>query len=334
MKKLFARWLADIWYKDPFIAVWLKPFSMIYHDAVRLRRFLYRKGLLKSYRLAVPVIVAGNISVGGTGKTPLVIWLANYLKQAGFHPGVISRGYGGQAEQWPQWVNKDSQAEQVGDEALLLIKHCACPVAVGPSRFDAGQLLIDKAGCDIVLSDDGLQHYALQRDLEIAVIDGVRRFGNGAFLPGGPLREPISRLQEVDLIVCNGGEAEENEYAMALAGDTAVNLASGERKALKDFYGQSCHALAGIGHPQRFFGHLQNAGLDCITHIFPDHYDYRQQDIAFNDDKPVFMTEKDAVKCLSFISQQHWYVPVRAILPDNFKRALQTHLDNIITPRI
>ena len=185
------------------------PLGFLFSDAVKFRKFLYRLGVLKTHTLPVPVIVVGNITVGGTGKTPLIIWLARFLKDSGFKPGIISRGYGGQAESWPQWVAANSDAKNVGDEALLIAKQTGCPMAVGPLRVDAANMLLKQADCNVILSDDGLQHYALNRDIEIAVIDGERRFGNGYCLPAGPLREPIERLQSVDFIIVNGEKSEE-----------------------------------------------------------------------------------------------------------------------------
>jgi len=311
MKKTLARWTTDIWYKDPFIGVWLMPFGFLFSDAVKFRKFLYRLGVLKTHTLPVPVIIVGNITVGGTGKTPLIIWLAGLLKESGFKPGIISRGYGGQSESWPQWVTADSDAKNVGDEAVLIAKQTGCPMAVGPLRVDAAKLLLKQADCDVILSDDGLQHYALNRTIEIAVIDGERRFGNGYCLPAGPLREPIERLQAVDFIIVNGEKSEDNECSMRLIGDTAVNLVTGEQKPLQEF--NNCHALAGIGNPERFFKLLEAAGLSCITHSFPDHYQFQLSDIEFADNKPVLMTEKDAVKCKAFASNQHWYLPVKAV---------------------
>ncbi len=316
MKKTLARWALDIWYKDPFIGVWLMPLGFLFSDVVKFRKFLYRIGLLKTQTLPVPVIVVGNITVGGTGKTPLVIYLAQYLKASGYKPGIISRGYGGLAESWPQWVAADSLAKDVGDEALLIAKQTACPMAVGPLRVDAAKLLLDKADCDVILSDDGLQHYALHRNIEIAVIDGERRFGNGYCLPAGPLREPIERLTSVDLIIVNGDKQEANEFSMHLVGDLAINLLSGEQKHLADFNAEACYAIAGIGHPERFFKQLALAGLNTSNKSFPDHYSFKREDIEFSDQQPVLMTEKDAVKCKSFAGQQHWYVPVTA-KPDN-----------------
>jgi tetraacyldisaccharide 4'-kinase len=322
MKKTLARWAQDIWYKDPFIGVWLCPLGFLFSDLVRFRKFLYRLGLLKTQAVPVPVIIVGNITVGGTGKTPLVIWLTRLLMEAGYRPGIISRGYGGTAKSWPQRVDANSSAERVGDEALLLAKQTGCPMAVGPLRADAAKLLLTQTDCDVIVSDDGLQHYALARTIEIAVIDGERRFGNGYCLPAGPLREPIERLQSVDFRVVNGGEAEDNEFSMRLAGDNAINLATGRQKPLQDFSTTECHALAGIGNPERFFKLLGAAGVSFTTRSFPDHYKFAPHDIEFNDDKPVLMTEKDAVKCTAFAGPQHWYVPVKAVLTPEFSERL------------
>jgi len=322
MKKTLARWAQDVWYKDQFIGAWLCPLGFLFCDLVRFRKFLYRLGLLKKQAVPVPVIVVGNITVGGTGKTPFVIWLALLLKEAGYKPGIISRGYGGLAESWPQRVDGNSGAEQVGDEALLLAKQSQCPVAVGPVRVDAANLLLAQTDSNIIISDDGLQHYALARDIEIAVIDGERRFGNGYCLPAGPLREPIDRLQSVDFRIVNGEKTEDNEHSMQLIGDTAVNLSTGRQKPLKAFNAVECHALAGIGNPERFFNLLASAGVSCTTHSFPDHYKFERRDVEFNDDKPVLMTEKDAVKCTAFAGLRHWYVPVKAVLEPDFSEQL------------
>ncbi len=316
------KWAEKVWYKDPFIGVWLFPLGFIFSDIVRFRKFLYQVGVLKIHRLPVPVVIVGNITVGGTGKTPLIIWMATLLKEAGYQPGIISRGYGGHADIWPQSVNANSQAEIVGDEAVLLAKQTGCPVVVGPLRIDDAKQLLREANCTIILSDDGLQHYALHRDIEIAVIDGERRFGNGYCLPAGPLREPISRLQSVDLIIVNGEKYEDNEYSMRLVGDTAINMVTSEQKPLAEFSDVECYAIAGIGNPERFFKLLAAAGLSCKTRSFPDHYPFEAGDILFSDNKPVLMTEKDAVKCTSFASEQHWYVPVTAVPEPQFAEQL------------
>jgi len=318
MKKIMAKWLNEIWYKDFFIGTWLVPFSLVYIDVMRFRRWLYKTGRKQVTKLSVPVIIVGNITVGGTGKTPLVIFLAEQLKAAGFKVGVISRGYGGTSEQWPQLVDKNSEAQLIGDEPLLMARHLECPIAVSPIRAEAGQYLIDELGCDVIISDDGLQHYALARDIEIAVIDGERRFGNNFYLPAGPLREPQERLAEVDFIVCNGGEAEIDEIAMQLEGDYALNMQTQERRALSTFKGLNCYALAGIGHPERFFTHLAQYELEISSQAFPDHYNFTAKDIMYKAAEAIFMTEKDAVKCQAFASDKHWTVPVKASLPSDF----------------
>ena len=318
-----AKFLNEVWYKDHFIATWIMPFSFIFTDVAKFRRWLYKKGYKPVEKLPVPVIIVGNITLGGTGKTPLVIYLVEQLTAVGFKPGVISRGYGGQSDSWPLRVTADSDAQQVGDEPLLIAQQADCPVAVGPVRADSARLLLENEACDVIISDDGLQHYALYRDIEIAVIDGVRRFGNNFCLPSGPLREPQERLQEVDFVICNGGEPEENEILMQLEGDYAVNMHTQERKPLTEFKELSCHAMAGIGNPQRFFDLLKQYGLDCQTHSFPDHYAYTEKDIHYKGAEAVLMTEKDAVKCISFASEQHWFVPVQAKLESQF-------IDNLI----
>ncbi len=327
MKKTLSRWLVDVWYEDQLIGLILLPLGFLFSDFVKFRKFLYRIGVFKKHTLPVPVIVIGNITVGGTGKTPLIIWLAKRLQDEGFKPGIISRGYGGQAEAWPQWVDENSAAEQVGDEALLIARQTGCPMAVSPLRVDAGRLLLEKSDCNVILSDDGLQHYALNRDIEIAVIDGERRFGNSYCLPAGPLREPIERLQSVDFIVVNGKKSEDHEFSMQITGNTAVNLVTGQHKPLQEFNAIDCHALAGIGNPKRFFKLLESAGLNCKTHSFPDHYKFESGDISFPSPslgtiEPVLMTEKDAVKCMSFAGSQHWYVPVSAAPETGFAEQL------------
>ena len=312
MKKTLARWALDIWYKDAFLGILLLPFAYVFSDIVRIRRFLYRHGWLKSYTLPVPVIVVGNITVGGTGKTPLVIWLAQLLVQSGYKPGIISRGYGGKSETWPQVVHADSDPAIVGDEAVLMARHASLPVFVSPDRVEAVKKLLAEFNCNVVLSDDGLQHYKLNRDIEIAVIDGERRFGNGYCLPAGPLREPIERLTSVHFVVVNGEKYTDHEFAMQFIGESAVNLKTGEQKPLQAFAGTQCHALAGIGNPGRFFKLLASAGLTCFEHGYPDHHPFKRTDIEFGDNKPVLMTEKDAVKCTQFAGLQHWAVPVVA----------------------
>lgn len=299
---------------------------MIYDDIMRFRRFLYKIGVKRKTKFSVPVIIVGNITVGGTGKTPLVLYLARLLKEEGYRPGIISRGYGGQSETWPQWVDKQSSTDLVGDEAVLMAGRADCPIAVGPKRAEAAQMLLDKSDCNVILSDDGLQHYALERDIEIAVIDGERRFGNGFTLPGGPLREPIERLQTVDLVIVNGQPEEEHEFSMKMEGDMAVNLVTKEEKLLSDFNWIPSHAVAGVGNPQRFFKFLENKSIKIDAHAFEDHHVFVAENILFDDDKPVLMTEKDAVKCVGFATEKNWFIPIKAKPQQQFIEQFMTLL--------
>jgi tetraacyldisaccharide 4'-kinase len=321
------QWLVDSWYRRSPWLLLLLPLSLLYRVATSLRRLLYRAGLLKMHRLPVPVIVVGNLAVGGTGKTPLVAWLAEYLKQAGYRPGIVARGYGGRAGHWPQQVRPDSDPVMVGDEAVLLAARSGCPMAVGPDRVAAARSLLEHRDCDLILSDDGLQHYALQRDIEIAVIDGVRRFGNGFYLPAGPLREPVKRLARVDLVVVNG-LGNRGEYPMTMRLNSVHELQDGEAAArdLRSFRGQSVHAVAGIGNPERFFAALRQAGLRLEEHIFPDHHLYARGDLEFGDGRPVIMTEKDAVKCRGFGMRNCWYAPATIEMPREFATRVSTLL--------
>jgi tetraacyldisaccharide 4'-kinase len=327
MKKTISRYLLDIWYHDHFIGAALLPFGFFFSDFVKCRRWLYKIGIKKSEALSVPVVIVGNITVGGTGKTPLCIYLANLLKAEGYRVGIISRGYGGEND--VKMVSKNSHPAEVGDEALLIFRQTNCPIAVGAKRVEAGKFLLKNAACDVILADDGLQHYALKRDIEIAVIDGQRRFGNSICLPAGPLREPIERLNSVDFVVVNGEAAENTawqEWQMHLIGEIAVNLKTGENKPLADFKNTECHAIAGIGNPERFFKQLEKAGISQrADHSFPDHHVFTSNEINFKN-HPVFMTEKDAVKCQTFATANHWFVPVTAQLSTEFATQFLTLL--------
>jgi len=308
--------LQHYWYRLTPLHLLLYPVSLVFRTLVALRRLLYRSGVLASVKLPVPLVVVGNISVGGTGKTPLTLWLAQQLIEDGWHPGIISRGYRKteNKQHASRQVNIDDSSDEVGDEPLLMAQRELCPVWIGRDRPAVAQALLQShPECDIIISDDGLQHYRLQRDAEIVVVDGVRRFGNGCLLPAGPLREPESRLREVDAVVVNGGKAQDKEFAMQLEGTRFYNLLNPEIViSASDFAGQHLHAIAGIGHPQRFFSHLQQLGLSCTTHAFPDHHRYTATDIAFDDADAVLMTEKDAVKCAAFTTEQHWVLRVDA----------------------
>lgn len=299
------------WYRLTPVSVLLLPLSLVFCTLVQLRRVLYRAGVLRRARLPVPVIVVGNITVGGTGKTPLVIWLADFLRRAGYRPGIITRGYRGNSQTWPVAVTPQTPAAQVGDEAVLLARHGGCPVLAGPDRVAAARRHVGQ-GCNVIISDDGLQHYRLHRDLEIAVIDGTRRFGNRLCLPAGPLREPVSRLRSVSVRVANG-VPETGELGMALEPTGFYNLAEPGRRASADqFRDGAVHALAGIGNPERFFASLRGLGLNAIPHPFPDHHDFRPGELEFNDDRALIMTEKDAVKCQPFANTRCWVLAIEA----------------------
>lgn len=312
-------WLERQWYRGGLWSRLLLPLSLLLSLVVWLRRSAYRTGLLSSWRATVPVIVVGNITVGGTGKTPLVLWLVDFLKAQGRHPGIISRGYGGNARDAVQ-VTPASHPDEAGDEPLLMARRASCPVWIGRDRPAAARaLLAAYPECDVLVSDDGLQHYALARDFEIVVVDGARWYGNGAMLPVGPLREPLWRLRSVNAVVINGGHAAlgKGAYAMALRGDEFHRLCNdAETAAAVDFSGKRLHAIAGIGHPARFFNHLRSLGLDVIEHAFPDHHRFAAEDLQIDHAAAILMTEKDAVKCFAFAPPNAWYLPVKAEIPD------------------
>jgi len=326
-----VRRLERIWYGLTLWHVVLLPVSILFGLVAALRRGFYRAGLLHVVRLPVPVIVVGNISVGGTGKTPLVLWLADFLRQQGYRPGIVSRGYGG-GTQGAMAVDIRSDPAVVGDEPLLLARKSGCPVWIGRDRAAAGNALLQAhAECDVLVSDDGLQHYRLARDMEIVVVDGERKFGNGLLLPAGPLREGVSRLGSVDAVVVNGGSLPlRNGFEMRLDGEVFCNLRQPElRVSADDFGGKKLHAVAGIGNPQRFFAHLRRLGLAFEEHAFLDHYAYQPQDLDYDDADALLMTEKDAVKCAGFADERYWALAVEAILPPAFGQTVLQKLRNI-----
>ncbi len=325
--------IEDLWYGQHWLAWLLLPLSGIFRLAVWGRRLAYRRGWLASQRLPVPVVVVGNITVGGTGKTPLVLWLCGFLRRQGWRPGIILRGYGGVARDWPRWVTGDGDPQELGDEAVLLARKSGCPVVAGPDRVAAGRLLLERAGCDVVLSDDGLQHYRLRRDLEILVVDGERGFGNGFCLPAGPLREPVSRGREIRLRVCNSGTCPAAEPLALRPGDLVSLRDPSLTRPLSDYKRQRVTAVAGIGNPERFFALLRQAGLHLDERPYPDHHGFTAADVVTWPPGPVIMTEKDAVKCarlsLPGAGQEHWYLPVEAVLGDPFERQLFQELKGL-----
>ncbi len=330
------QWLENIWYNNGSGKFLLMPLTAVYCAINRLHRFKHRNNKTK---LPCPVIVVGNITVGGTGKTPLTIYIVNLLKEAGYKPAIITRGYGGQARSWPQSVKAQSDPKMVGDEAVLMASKTQVPVYTGADRLESIKALTKQHDCDVIISDDGMQHYKLPRDIQIAVLDGARMLGNGWCLPAGPLRERKKRLSTCEMIVVNGEIASKRKtdlhatdfFTMHLKGHTLTNLVTDEKKNLEDFSKsngfQAIHAVTGIGNPQRFFNALkEQGGLQLITHSFPDHHDFIETDLQFDDDLPVIMTEKDAVKCQrfsnSFAKDSFWSLPVTAELDNSFKKAL------------
>lgn len=294
------------------LAPLLWPLSLIFKIVSRHRRQRYQSGQQSTYRAPVPVIVVGNITAGGNGKTPVVIWLVEILQSLGFKPGVVSRGYGGKAEHYPLLVQNDTPSAQSGDEPLLIKRRTGAPVAVDPVRSQAVKALLEQ-DVDIVVTDDGLQHYALERDIELVVIDGQRRFGNQYYIPFGPLREGLERLSDVDFLITNGGTAQQGEIAMTLAPSDAVNLKTGERKPVQAL--KQLVAFAGIGHPPRFFNTLNDLEADVVkTQAFADHQTFEPSELSAlaKQGQHLIMTEKDAVKCYQYAQDNWWYLPVSA----------------------
>ncbi|MCQ8227200.1 tetraacyldisaccharide 4'-kinase [Pantoea trifolii] len=305
----------------------LWPLSLLYGAITWLIRLSFQHGWRKSWRAPCPVIVVGNLTAGGNGKTPVVIWLVQALQQRGLRAGVVSRGYGGKAERYPLLVTAETPTAQAGDEPVLIAQRTQVPVAVAPQRRLAVEGLLAAHDLDVIITDDGLQHYALQRDREIVVVDGMRRFGNGWWLPAGPMRERASRLQTVNAVIVNGGDAQADEIAMTLQPGLAVNLISGATVALEQL--PEIVAMAGIGHPPRFFNTLKQQGIQPVAEIaFADHHAYSEDELQrlTQAQQCLLMTEKDAVKCRGFARPNWWYLPVDAHLQGT---AVATLLDDI-----
>jgi tetraacyldisaccharide 4'-kinase len=313
------------WRSRGAIAWLLWPVSLAFGVSVAVRRFLYKIRIFSSTHPGIPVIVVGNLTAGGSGKTPLVLRIAEILQERGWKPGIVSRGYPGSARQ-PRAATIAADPAEVGDEPILLARRSGCPVWVAPDRVVACRALREQnPECDVILADDGLQHYALRRDVEICVVDG-RGFGNGFLQPAGPLREPRSRLRSVDAVVIQGAPDVQG-YKMALEGDKLVRFTDArDVRPAKSFAGQRVHAVAGIGDPKRFFLQLARFGIKVVPHPFPDHHPLRAEDFAFGDSDPVVMTEKDAVKCKRIVAgnpqAQFWVFPVAASLDPAFERWL------------
>ncbi|MEL2239942.1 tetraacyldisaccharide 4'-kinase [Leclercia adecarboxylata] len=307
--------IARIWSGESPLWLLLLPLSWLYGLVSGLIRLSYKVGLKRAWRAPVPVVVVGNLTAGGNGKTPVVIWLVEQLTQRGIRVGVVSRGYGGKAERYPLLLTAQTTTAQAGDEPVLIFQRTGAPVAVSPVRSEAVQALLAHENIQIVITDDGLQHYALARDKEIVVIDGVRRFGNGWWLPAGPMRERASRLQTVDAVIVNGGTTQAGEIPMQLRPGLAVNLQTGERRDVTEL--NNLVAMAGIGHPPRFFSTLEACGATLQSTVpLADHQALSLEQVAAftAPGQTLIMTEKDAVKCRAFARDNWWYLPVDAQL--------------------
>ena len=334
-------WLQREWERKGGGALILLPLTLIFMLVVAWRRLLYRHRLLPVWRAPVPVIVVGNITVGGAGKTPLVMEIVEKLLACGWTPGVVARGYGrvppreadplGVVRVYPDIATP----EHFGDEPVMVARRSRVPVYISVDRPAAARaLLAAHREVDMLVSDDGLQHYALGRDVEIAVVDGERRFGNGLLLPSGPLREPVSRLGGVDAVVVNGGAAQERfgppQFAMRLGLERFAGLVGNPELSPAEFAlmarGRSVVAIAGIGRPERFFEQLAGLGVRARTLAFPDHHAYQPRDLKLAGADLIVMTEKDAVKCAAFADARMWMMRVQAILPPEFDEFLFTHL--------
>lgn len=306
------------WYQPSILTKVLMPLSRIYEKGMTVRKRYLQK---HATRFQIPIIIVGNITVGGTGKTPLLMALYDALKQAGYQPGIISRGYQGQlSSEFPTLVKDHHGPEEIGDEPFMVFKRTRAPLMICRDRVKAIEALQTiMPSINVILSDDGLQHYQLARDIEIAVIDGDRRFGNGQLLPAGPLREPIARLKDVDFIVCQG-QPQKNEYGMKLVGDTLYALNNSQLiQSLQSLKSVTVHAVAGIGNPDRFFKDLSEQGVTVIPHAFPDHHPFQAGDFeSFNPLAPIIMTEKDAVKCTQLPIENAWYLSVSAKIDPKF----------------
>lgn len=324
-------WFIETWYGGTRRGRWLWPLAAIYALASALDRALYLAGLRRVYRAPVPVLVIGNVTAGGTGKTPLVLWLAARLSGRGLRVGIVSRGYGRRGA-GARRVSPRDPAAAVGDEPALLARRLGLPVAVAAARADAVRLLEDE--CDVILADDGLQHHALARDAEIAVVDGWRGLGNGLRLPAGPLRESPARLDRVDAVVVNGGGyTRPGALRMDIEATRFVEVATGRALPVTAFAGQRAHAVAALGHPERFFALLRELGVEPLERRFRDHHAFSPGDIAGGGALPVLMTEKDAVKCREFAPPGTWYLEVGARFAAEDERRLLAVIEGALRAR-
>ncbi len=324
--------LVRAWYQGHPALGLLAPLEALYRRVARRKRRRFLAGQGNIHRAPVPVIVVGNLTVGGTGKTPMILWLIDHLRARGLRVGVVSRGYGATPPSLPWRVRATDTAAVAGDEPLLIVQRTGVALVTDPDRGRAVERLLAEESLDVILSDDGLQHYRLARDLELVMVDAARGFGNGRCLPAGPLREPLERLAEVDAVIHNGAAVDPADgFGLTLQPSALVNLRSGETRPL-DFFppGQRLHALAGIGNPGRFFATLEGLHWQPLPHAFADHATYSAADLTFTPALPLVMTEKDAVKCRSFAAADWWYLAVDAQPSAAFVAWLDGRLDRLL----
>ena len=321
--------VVDSWYNKSFWLYLLYPFSILFSYLTSRRRRKFLKNKTESFSAKIPIIVVGNLTIGGTGKTPLVKYIATELIKRGYKPGIVSRGYGGKFKETLK-VDSNTSVKQTGDEAQILSK-LNIPFYIDKNRVRAVERIIENHDCDVIISDDGLQHYKMKRDIEIAVIDGKRRFGNKLTFPAGPLRESIKRLSTVDFVVNNSGPTEENEFLMSISPSEFVHLKSGKSYGVEDWpMHNQVHAVAGLGNPGRFFDLLDKLGFDIVRHPYPDHHNFDSSDLFYLDHLPIIMTEKDASKCKDFDNNKIWYLKIDADVNNKFIDQLQSKLEEII----
>jgi tetraacyldisaccharide 4'-kinase len=328
----FTDRLLDAWYNGHPALVLLRPLECLYRRVVNRKRARFLAGQGDIYKAPVPVVVVGNVTVGGTGKTPLILWMIDHCRARGLRVGVVSRGYGSKPPSLPWRVLPQQPAEHAGDEPLLIVNRTGVPLMIDPDRSQAVRALLAEEPLDLILSDDGLQHYRLNRDLELVLIDALRGLGNRRCLPAGPLREPVERLRSVDALLYNGASADrEYGFGFQLKPSALVNLVTGERRPVDHFpRGQQVHAVAGIGNPQRFFNTLEGLHWRPVPHAFADHAVFSAQALSFTPALPLVMTEKDAVKCASFAAPDWWYLAVEAVPSPAFVSWFDSQLTRLL----
>jgi len=328
----FTDRLLDAWYNGHPALVLLRPLECLYRRVVNRKRARFLAGQGDIYKAPVPVVVVGNVTVGGTGKTPLILWMIDHCRARGLRVGVVSRGYGSKPPSLPWRVLPQQPAEHAGDEPLLIVNRTGVPLMIDPDRSQAVRALLAEEPLDLILSDDGLQHYRLNRDLELVLIDALRGLGNRRCLPAGPLREPVERLRSVDALLYNGASADrEDGFGFQLKPSALVNLVTGERRPVDHFpRGQQVHAVAGIGNPQRFFNTLEGLHWRPVPHAFADHAVFSAQALSFTPALPLVMTEKDAVKCASFAAPDWWYLAVEAVPSPAFVSWFDSQLTRLL----